>query len=199
MFLTKSLVALAVSYGAAAAALDKRAHVVVCADPTNNALITQEFTNAMTLATDASEYIAQNGADSLFVAYFKTNDPAVVKAKYDAIVSDVGPADIYCQPFPAGRNVSCVGDNAVTRTPSGNIYLCPSWYNLADQSALCTQSTLASTRSGTLVHEMSHAEIGTHDISGTCSGSQSLSAADALDNATTFSCFAREVFKNTQC
>jgi hypothetical protein len=37
----------------------------------------------MTLATDASQYIAQNGADSLFVAYFKTNDPAVVKAKYD--------------------------------------------------------------------------------------------------------------------
>lgn len=43
MFLTKSLVALAVSYGAAAVALDKRAHVVVCADPTSNALITQEY------------------------------------------------------------------------------------------------------------------------------------------------------------
>jgi hypothetical protein len=37
----------------------------------------------MILVSDASQYIAQNGADALFVAYFKTNDPAVVKAKYD--------------------------------------------------------------------------------------------------------------------
>ncbi|KAJ7221104.1 hypothetical protein C8J57DRAFT_1254114 [Mycena rebaudengoi] len=193
MFLIKALVALAVSYGAAAAALDKRAHVVVCADPTNNALITQEYQNAMILVSDASQYIDQNGADALFVAYFKTNDPAVVKAKYDAIINDVGPADIYCEPFPAGRNVTCVGINALTRTPSGNIYLCPPWYNLAAQSALCTQSTLVNTRSGTLVHEMSHAEAGTHDPSTTCSGSKSLSAADVLDNATTFNPFIKNM------
>ncbi|KAF5356372.1 hypothetical protein D9758_009471 [Tetrapyrgos nigripes] len=199
MIPAKALIILAVSYSAAAAALDKRAHVVSCADPTNNELITQEFGNAMNMASIASQYIAQNGADPLFVSYFMTNDPVAVKTKYDQIVSDVGPADIYCQPFPAGRNVNCSGLNALTRTPSGNIYLCPSWYNLADQSALCTQSGLASTRSGTIVHEMSHAEAGTHDHNGSCSGSKTLSPADALENATTYSCFAREVYKKTQC
>ncbi|KAF9263166.1 zincin [Marasmius fiardii PR-910] len=199
MVLAKAFIILAVSYGVAAAAFDKRAHVVSCANPTKNALITQEFANAENMASLASQYIAQNGADPLFVSYFMTNTPAAVKANYDKIVSDVGSADIYCQPFPAGRNVDCTGLNALTRTPSGNIYLCPPWYNLADQSALCTQSGLASTRSGTIVHEMSHAEAGTHDYNGSCSGSKGLSPADALENATTYSCFAREVYKATQC
>ncbi|KAJ7232911.1 hypothetical protein C8J57DRAFT_1532771 [Mycena rebaudengoi] len=144
----------------------------------------------MILVSDASQYIAQNGADALFVAYFKTNDPAVVKAKYDAIINDVGPADIYCEPFPAGRNVTCVGINAhllgiSTYARPGTISQLRVLYALS--LPLLTLDRVPS------------AEAGTHDPSIICSGSKSLSAADALDNATTFNCFAREVFKNTQC
>jgi len=42
------------------------------------------YTDAKTLATVASQYIATNGAsDPLFISYFKTNDPNTVKGYFD--------------------------------------------------------------------------------------------------------------------
>ncbi|TFK33587.1 hypothetical protein BDQ12DRAFT_727627 [Crucibulum laeve] len=173
-------------------------HVLNCSNTVRGPIISQAYADAKVLATVASQYIATYGSsDSLYVDYFKTNDPAVVKGYFDAIANDATTQTLNCPVQSA--EASCPGNNAFTRQPSGNIYFCDAFFNLADQSALCTASSLPATKSGTMVHELGHALNHRADIAGSCSASRALSVADALANTTSYSCFARQVYRNTQC
>ncbi|RDB19561.1 hypothetical protein Hypma_013383 [Hypsizygus marmoreus] len=196
---TLALSAFASAFPASVSIVDglSRRSIVDCANPTQNAVITQAFSDAHQLATLASAYITLYGASNpLFIAYWKTNSAASIKGYYDAILNETGTNKLYCH---ARSPDSCPGNNAYTVQPSGNIYFCPPFYNLANQSDLCNSGSLPATRSGTMLHELGHAVNHRADISGSCSGSQSLSAADAIENTTSFSCFARQVYRNTQC
>ncbi|KAG5644805.1 hypothetical protein DXG03_007627 [Asterophora parasitica] len=90
---------------------------------------------------------------------------------------------------------------AYTVASTTNIYYCDLFFKEVSTITVCSTTTVAARnlRSGTTLHELTHAVANTDDISYGCSANKQLSEAQAVINADNYNCFASQVYKNTRC
>jgi deuterolysin len=180
-----------------------------CTDATRKAFIDASYAESKALARAASSYVATNGANALFQAYWKSNSPASIQKRFDDVANE----------NVAGRTLNCAditGDCSSGRTiaytiiRTSNIYFCDIFYREVDTRSLCAGTTVNSRniRGGTTLHEMIHANSVANnapsgnwvrDVGYGCPFDQSLSPKDQYDNADNHNCFATQVYKTVNC
>ncbi|ESK95854.1 deuterolysin m35 metalloprotease [Moniliophthora roreri MCA 2997] len=167
----------------------------VCSDPVKAALMDQAYAEAQLLANTAYNYIGNTGdQDALYLTYWKNSSVGTIQGVYDKIIHESdSPRNFQCA-------TSCSsGVIAYRWSGSPHIYVCPPFFNYVSLEAFCAGSTKG-IRGGTILHELSHVTSSRADVTqGSCSNAKALNPTDSARNAASYSCFARDVYKNTQC
>ncbi|KAK0492380.1 Metalloprotease [Armillaria luteobubalina] len=153
--------------------LDARA-VDICTSSSQKSFIDASYTEAKSLASIASSYIATNGANSLYTAYYGATSTSTIRGVFNNVASESSRSRTYT--FVA----------SFSEVPSTN---------------LCRGTSVASrnVRGGTTLHELTHATSGTDDVIYGCANDQALSDANQRINADNYNCFSTQVYQNTQC
>ncbi|KAH7101003.1 Metalloprotease [Auriculariales sp. MPI-PUGE-AT-0066] len=176
----------------------KRA-TVSCSNSSRASFISQTYAESKVLAGYARDYASSNGTSSLVKAFWKTNSASTVATRFNSVATE----------NTSGRTLNCsdpydICDEAVAYTViSGNnpIYFCDSYFSFPNPtSSQCGVSTTEQMSAAAVaLHESTHAVLGTDDINYGCTGDQSLSASNQLNNADNYNCFAMWVFLQTRC
>ncbi|PFH47136.1 hypothetical protein AMATHDRAFT_43144 [Amanita thiersii Skay4041] len=176
----------------------KRA-VDTCTDFSKKSFIDAGYTEAKLLARVASSYVSTHGADSLYQQYFKTTPTSTVISVYNAVANENSSSRTLNCNDPFGACTS--GVIAYTVISTTNIYFCSIFFTELPLSSLCTGTPVSSRniRGETILHELTHAVAGTEDIVYGCSNDIALSASNSVRNADNYSCFAAQVYQNTEC
>ncbi|KAF5387655.1 hypothetical protein D9615_000776 [Tricholomella constricta] len=178
--------------------VNKRA-VDTCQEGWKKSFIDDSYMEGKSLAGYGASYINANGANTLFQSFWGNSTTSKVLSVLDAVANENS----------SNRTLSCVdsygvctgGVIAYTVVSTTNIYYCDLFFKQVSTIAVCSTTTVAARnlRSGTTLHELTHAVAGTEDISYGCSADQELSDAQAVMNADNYNCFASQVYRNTRC
>ncbi|KAK0201344.1 Metalloprotease [Desarmillaria ectypa] len=178
--------------------LDARA-VDICTSASQKSFIDASYTEAKSLASIASSYISNNGANSLYTAYYGATSTSTIRSVFNNVASESS----------GSRTLSCTdtfracssGVIAYTVISTTNVYFCSLFFNEVPSTSLCRGTTVASrnVRGGTTLHELTHATSGTDDVIYGCASDQALSDANQRINADNYNCFSTQVYQNTQC
>ncbi|KAI9060880.1 Metalloprotease [Trametes sanguinea] len=184
-----------------AAAHDRRARVS-CSSSSEASFISSAYSEGKSLASIAANYVASNGADSLFRSYFGSTSTSTVRSVLSNVANENSSSRTLNCADPYGACTS--GVIAYTVTSTTNVYFCSLFYSEVTTSRLCSGTSVASRniRGGTVLHELTHATSGTVDVGYGCSYDQSLGQSnprEAAENADNYNCFATQVYQNTQC
>ncbi|KAK0441457.1 Metalloprotease [Desarmillaria tabescens] len=178
--------------------LDARA-VDICTSTSQRSFIDASYTEAKSLASIASSYIATNGANSLYTAYYGATSTSTIRGVFNNVASESS----------SSRTLSCTdtfracssGVIAYTVISTTNVYFCSLFFSEVPSANLCRGTSVASrnVRGGTTLHELTHATSGTDDVIYGCANDQALSDANQRRNADNYNCFSTQVYQNTQC
>ncbi|KAK0479358.1 hypothetical protein EDD18DRAFT_1337437 [Armillaria luteobubalina] len=126
------------------------------------------YTEAKSLASIASSYIATNGANSLYTAYYGATSTSTIRGVFNNVASESSSSRTYT--FVALFFSEVPGTN------------------------LCRGTGVASrnVRGGTTLHELTHATSGTDDVIYGCANDQALSDANQRINADNYNCFSTQ-------
>ncbi|PBK85222.1 zincin, partial [Armillaria gallica] len=157
------------------------------------------YTEAKSLASIASSYIATNGVDSLYTAYYGTTLTSTIREVLNNVASESS----------RSRTLSCTdtfcacssGVIAYTVISTTNIYFRSIFFSEVPSTNLCRGTSVASrnVRAGTTLHELTHATSSTDDAIYSCPNDQALSDANQCINTDNYNCFSTQVYQNTQC
>ncbi|KAK0222396.1 hypothetical protein IW262DRAFT_1271318 [Armillaria fumosa] len=178
--------------------LDARA-VDMCTSGSQKSFIDASYTEAKSLASIASSYIATNGANSLHTAYYGATSTSTIRGVFNNVASKSS----------RSRTLSCTdtfracssGVIAYTVISTTNVYFCSPFFSEVPSTNLCRGTSVASrnVRGETTLHELTHATPGTDDVIYGCANDQALSDANQRINADNYNCFSTQVYQNTQC
>lgn len=154
---------------------------------------TEDCASMASAAADA----ATNGDASFLEKYFMDSSDATrskVAEVFQAVAKE-------CQNTPGGASTShctdqlnhCSGNvlaytywQGYGQDQAGEVYYCPSYYQLPDDASYCQGQT----QGGTIFHEMTHAVAGTDDLAYGYYAISQLSTEQALTNADSYTVFA---------
>ncbi|KIY48342.1 hypothetical protein FISHEDRAFT_43721 [Fistulina hepatica ATCC 64428] len=176
---------------------------VECTNLTENLFIRRAYLESKALAASASGYIALNGTtDSLYEAYWgliDLLDADGVTDVYDAVSTESNSSiSISCTDTD---DLCTTGVVAYTITLSSEIVVCDSFFDQVPTTDLCSTTTVddRNVRGETILREMTLITSGTSNLVQSCTRDQLLIGALARSNADSYSCFATQVYYNTEC
>ncbi|TFL00252.1 hypothetical protein BDV98DRAFT_605353 [Pterulicium gracile] len=158
--------------------IPKKRAVISCPNVPQKNFITAAYTEAKSLASVSSSWIASNSGDALFTSYWGTNSASTMQSRFNLIANENSPTRI--DPYALCTS----GVIAYTHLPTSNIYFCPLFYNQAPITQICTSTTIppSNLRGGTVFRELVRAILSTEEYVYGCSAAQGLSTALKLRN-----------------
>ncbi|KAK0436119.1 Metalloprotease, partial [Armillaria borealis] len=174
--------------------LDARA-VDIYTSSSQKSFIDASYTEAKSLAYIGSSYIATNGTNSLYTAYYGATSTSTIRGVFNNVTGEPS----------RSRALSCTdtfraGSSAViayTVISTTNVCIFPYAFNGREVSStnLCRGTSVASrnVRFGATLHELTHATSGTDDVIYGCASDQALSDTNQRINADNYNCFLTQV------
>ncbi|KAH7106052.1 hypothetical protein BKA62DRAFT_349430 [Auriculariales sp. MPI-PUGE-AT-0066] len=156
--------------------------------------ISSSYPGTKKLGAVARDYVKKNGKSALFKKYFGNQSTKKVADVLNRVAVE----------NDKKRTVDCVasckpGVVAYTVFPGSNIFMCPFWFKLGTLYDMCHKGYTGMVKGEAFLHELTHATSHTVDASYGCDNDVKLNKATAINNADSYNCFSKEVWKKTSC
>ncbi|TFK97349.1 hypothetical protein BDV98DRAFT_632611 [Pterulicium gracile] len=180
-----------------------------CNDSKKLGIIRNGLTAARALAGGAAADIRNRPNSAAWTKFFGGNiSRDDVWWRFDLIAGDLassGNRKIFCNQDPANLCGSATAYTRLVRSGgniiSSDIYMCSGFFTYTPTSKVCTTliENFYGSLDGVVLHELSHATVGTTDHAYGCGAVQKLSTAQKFSNADNYECMSLAVHRTFKC